>query len=41
MQLNGFDPESRLMGKGDWKFWLVIALVVTIPYLAIYWWISR
>jgi hypothetical protein len=38
-----FDPRARLMGE-DWKFWLAIALVVTIPYVAIFvvmeWWPS-
>lgn len=41
MPPNGFDPEARLMGRGDWRFWLIITLVVTVPYLLIYWFFVR
>jgi len=29
------------MGRSDWKFWVGLALVVTIPYLGLYWWLAR
>ena len=37
MQRNGFEPEAQRMGKGDWKFWLAIAIVVATAYLGAYW----
>ncbi|WP_256483880.1 hypothetical protein [Aliihoeflea sp. 40Bstr573] len=41
MRQNDSDPEDHLIGKGDWKLWLGLALVVSVPYLAIYWFLVR
>lgn len=37
MQQKQPDEESHRLGKADVKFWLAVALVVTIAYLTAYW----
>lgn len=35
------DPDDFLIGRGGWRLWLGLVLVVALPYLALCWFLIR